>query len=77
VRLPEGFDDARGRRYLLQEFGIEVGGGLGPMAGKVWRIGLMGYGSSLSNVELCLTAIRAALAEQSISPPALAADASS
>jgi len=77
VRLPEGFDDARGRRYLLDEFGIEVGGGLGPMAGKVWRIGLMGYGSTLPNIELCLTAIRAALNEQGIAPPALVADASS
>jgi alanine-glyoxylate transaminase/serine-glyoxylate transaminase/serine-pyruvate transaminase len=77
VRLPEGFDDARGRRYLLEEFGIEVGGGLGPMAGKVWRIGLMGYGSTLPNIELCLTAIRAALDEQGIALPTLAADASS
>lgn len=64
VRLPDGFDDARGRRFLLEEFGIEVGGGLGPMAGKVWRIGLMGYGSQRANIELCLTAMRAALAEQ-------------
>lgn len=77
VRLPEGFDDARGRRYLLQEFGIEVGGGLGPMAGKVWRIGLMGYGSTQSNIELCLTAIRAALNEQGLAPTALAANPSS
>lgn len=76
VRLPEGFDDARGRSFLLNEFGIEVGGGLGPMAGKVWRIGLMGYGSTRSNVEQCLTAIRAALAEQSVTPPVLAPDAS-
>jgi alanine-glyoxylate transaminase / serine-glyoxylate transaminase / serine-pyruvate transaminase len=77
VRLPGGFDDARGRRYLLNEFSMEVGGGLGPMAGKVWRIGLMGYGSTLPNVELCLTAIRAALTEQGITPPALTANASS
>lgn len=77
VRLPEGFDDARGRHYLLQEFGIEVGGGLGPMAGKVWRIGLMGYGSTLPNIELCLTAIRAALTEQGFASTALAADTSS
>ncbi|MAW62034.1 MAG: alanine--glyoxylate aminotransferase [Planctomycetes bacterium] len=66
VRLPEGFDDARGRRFLLEEFGIEVGGGLGPMAGKVWRIGLMGHGCTRPNVELCLRGIEAALAEQGV-----------
>lgn len=72
VRLPDGFDDARGRRFLLEEFGIEVGGGLGPMAGKVWRIGLMGYGSQRSNVELCLRGIAAALDEQGVRIPAAA-----
>ncbi|MDQ2070063.1 pyridoxal-phosphate-dependent aminotransferase family protein [Natronospira bacteriovora] len=42
VRIPAGIDDAEGRRYLLEEHGIEVGAGLGPLAGKIWRIGLMG-----------------------------------
>ena len=52
--------------FLLEEFGIEVGGGLGPMAGKVWRIGLMGHGCTRPNVELCLRGIEAALAEQGV-----------
>jgi len=43
VRLPAGVDDGAGRKMLLEEFGIEVGGGLGEFKGKVWRIGLMGY----------------------------------
>jgi hypothetical protein len=45
VRLPEGVDDVAGRKRLLSEFGIEVGGGLGEFKGKAWRIGLMGYNS--------------------------------
>ena len=42
VRIPEGVEDAPTRARLLKEFGIEIGGGLGPLAGRVWRIGLMG-----------------------------------
>ena len=64
-----GLDDALGRRFLLEQFGIEVGGGLGPMAGKVWRIGLMGYGCQRANVELCLRGVAAAMAEQGLSVP--------
>ncbi len=45
VRLPGGVDDVAGRKLLLEEFGIEVGGGLGDLKGKAWRIGLMGYNS--------------------------------
>ena len=45
VRIPDGVDDAAGRKRLLAEFGIEVGGGLGEFKGKAWRIGLMGYNS--------------------------------
>lgn len=61
VRIPAGADDATVRRRLLNEYGIEIGGGLGPMAGKAWRIGLMGHGASLRNVDLVLTALRAVL----------------
>lgn len=50
VRVPEGVDEARARRRLLDDFGIEVGGGLGPFAGACWRIGLMGYTCSERNV---------------------------
>jgi alanine-glyoxylate transaminase/serine-glyoxylate transaminase/serine-pyruvate transaminase len=50
VRIPSGVDDLRVRRGLLNEFNIEIGGGLGPLKGKVWRIGLMGYSSTEENV---------------------------
>ena len=45
------------RRRLLEEYGIEIGGGLGVMAGKAWRIGLMGHGASVRNVDLLLAAL--------------------
>jgi alanine-glyoxylate transaminase / serine-glyoxylate transaminase / serine-pyruvate transaminase len=64
VQIPEGIDDARLRRDLLQRFGIEIGGGLGAFKGKVWRIGLMGYGSRAANVLLLLSALEQLLAEQ-------------
>lgn len=61
VRIPAGADDAKVRRRLLEEYGIEIGAGLGPMAGKAWRIGLMGYGATVRNVDLVLTALREVL----------------
>ncbi|MEX2185989.1 MAG: alanine--glyoxylate aminotransferase family protein [Pirellulales bacterium] len=64
VRVPEGIDDARVRGELLKRFGIEIGGGLGAFKGKVWRIGLMGYGSRPANVLLFLAALEQLLAEQ-------------
>ena len=57
VAIPDGITDANARRTLLHEFGIEIGGGLGPMAGNTWRIGLMGAASTQANVELCLAAL--------------------
>jgi alanine-glyoxylate transaminase/serine-glyoxylate transaminase/serine-pyruvate transaminase len=57
VRVPEGIDEAAVRRRLLDEFSIEIGAGLGPLAGKIWRVGLMGSGSTLANVLLFLTAL--------------------
>lgn len=57
IRIPEGADDAAVRRRLLEEYGIEIGAGLGPMAGKAWRIGLMGHGATLRNVDLVLAAL--------------------
>jgi alanine-glyoxylate transaminase/serine-glyoxylate transaminase/serine-pyruvate transaminase len=56
-----GIDEARVRRRLLDEFDIEIGGGLGVFKGKVWRIGLMGSGSSANNVLLLLGALERAL----------------
>ena len=61
VRVPPGVDEAAVRRQLLEEFGIEVGAGLGPLAGRIWRVGLMGSGSSLTNVLLFLSALQHAL----------------
>jgi alanine-glyoxylate transaminase / serine-glyoxylate transaminase / serine-pyruvate transaminase len=57
VRVPDGIDEAAVRRQLLDEFAIEIGAGLGPLAGRIWRVGLMGSGSTLANVLLFLTAL--------------------
>lgn len=57
VRVPDGIDDARVRARLLNDFNIEIGGGLGPLKGKIWRIGLMGSGSTRENVMLVLDAL--------------------
>jgi alanine-glyoxylate transaminase/serine-glyoxylate transaminase/serine-pyruvate transaminase len=57
VRVPDGIDEAAVRRRLLEDFSIEIGAGLGPLAGRIWRVGLMGSGSTLSNVMLLLTAL--------------------
>jgi alanine-glyoxylate transaminase/serine-glyoxylate transaminase/serine-pyruvate transaminase len=61
VRVPEGADDAAIRTRLLADYGIEIGAGLGVMAGKAWRIGLMGHGASIRNVDLLLAALRTLL----------------
>lgn len=66
VHIPEGIDDVVVRKALLERFGIEVGGGLGAYKGKVWRIGLMGYGSRKNNVLLLLSALEQLLAEQGL-----------
>src|SRR5215813_4952001 len=60
VSVPEGVDDARVRARLLEE-NIEIGGGLGPMKGKIWRVGLMGSGSTRENVGVVLAALHRAL----------------
>ena len=57
VTLPEGVDDAQVRGLLLNDYDLEIGAGLGAMAGKVWRIGLMGYASNTRNVLFCLGAL--------------------
>jgi len=64
VVIPEGVDDATVRARMLAESGIEIGGGLGSLAGKVWRVGLMGYSSREENVLACLEALESVLAEQ-------------
>ena len=64
IRSPEGIDEAAVRRYLLGQYDIEVSGGLGALAGKAWRIGLMGQNSTASNVLTFLSAFEDALAQQ-------------
>lgn len=66
VIIPEGVDDAALRAALLEEFDLEIGAGLGALAGKTWRIGLMGYGCNERNVLLCLNALEAILQRQGI-----------
>ncbi len=58
VMIPDGVDDATVRGRLLRDYGIEIQGGLGPLAGKVWRIGLMGYSCSERNVHYVIAALR-------------------
>jgi len=73
VRVPEGTDEAAARKLLLAEHGIEIGGGLGPLAGKVWRIGLMGESARQESVLAVLGALEQALARQGRAPRAGAA----
>ncbi|MCF8260635.1 MAG: alanine--glyoxylate aminotransferase family protein [Melioribacteraceae bacterium] len=58
ISIPEGVDDAEVRSKLLSDYSLEIGAGLGSLAGKVWRIGLMGYSSNKSNIEFCISALR-------------------
>jgi alanine-glyoxylate transaminase/serine-glyoxylate transaminase/serine-pyruvate transaminase len=62
VRVPDGVDEASVRRLLLQTFNLEIGAGLGPLAGKIWRVGLMGASSTPQTVLLFLGALETALA---------------
>ena len=64
VRLPAGVDDAAIRKELLNNYGLEIGGGLGALAGKAWRIGLMGYAARKDNVVGCISALGEALHKQ-------------
>ena len=57
VSFPQQIDEAAARRALLAKYGLEIGAGLGALAGKVWRIGLMGYASNRKNVNLCVSAL--------------------
>jgi alanine-glyoxylate transaminase / serine-glyoxylate transaminase / serine-pyruvate transaminase len=64
VRIPDGVNDARLRTALLNEFNLEIGGGLGLLKGKIWRIGLMGHSSTESNVLLLLHALEKTLGRE-------------
>jgi alanine-glyoxylate transaminase/serine-glyoxylate transaminase/serine-pyruvate transaminase len=61
VAVPSGFDEAEVRKQLLEKYNIEIGAGLGELAGKIWRIGLMGYTSSEENVNTFVSAIKGIL----------------
>ncbi|MGI2048856.1 pyridoxal-phosphate-dependent aminotransferase family protein [Shewanella oncorhynchi] len=61
VYIPAGVDDAAVRTRLLKDYNLEIGAGLGALAGKAWRIGLMGFGARRENVALCLKALEEVL----------------
>ena len=63
VTIPEGVDDAKVRSRLLKEYNLEIGAGLGALAGKVWRIGLMGHSSRAENILLCIGALESVLGD--------------
>ncbi len=66
VLCPEGVDEAKVRRTLLTDFILEIGAGLGPLAGKIWRFGLMGYSCRPDNVMLCLSALGSVLSDMGL-----------
>jgi alanine-glyoxylate transaminase/serine-glyoxylate transaminase/serine-pyruvate transaminase len=70
VRIPAGVEDRKLRQQLLDEFHIEIAGGFGPVKGKIWRVGLMGYSSQNNNVLLFLAALEKALLDQGHGVPA-------
>ena len=58
IKLPDGIDDGAVRGKLINDYGIEISAGLGPFAGKLWRIGVMGEGARPENAERVLSAIK-------------------
>lgn len=64
VCIPDGVNDLEVRKQLLDQYGIEIGGGLGDLKGKIWRIGLMGYNAKQTNVALILSALEQVLVDQ-------------
>ncbi len=61
IKVPDGIDEAKVRKDLLDNFNLEIGAGLGELAGKVWRIGLMGYNSNENMVDYCVDSLKKAL----------------
>jgi len=64
VMVPDGIDELRVRRELIQDFGLEIGAAFGPLEGRIWRIGTMGHSAQRRNVLLCLSALERVLARQ-------------
>ncbi|HYT53429.1 MAG TPA: alanine--glyoxylate aminotransferase family protein [Verrucomicrobiae bacterium] len=58
IKIPAGVDDAKVRQRLYDDFNIEIGAGLGPLKGKIWRVGLMGHGARVENVEILAKALK-------------------
>ena len=67
ICVPEGIDEAKVRARMLASYGVEIGAGLGPLKGRVWRIGLMGASATPWHVRICLTALVQALAAEGFS----------
>jgi aspartate aminotransferase-like enzyme len=70
INIPDGVDGVQVRSRLLNEFGIEISGGLGELKAKIWRVGLMGYSSQRGNVLLFLDALERILLDQGMKLPA-------
>ena len=64
VYIPDGIDDGKTRNLLLNDFNLEIGAGLGELAGKTWRIGLMGHSSTRRNILTCLASLETVMAKQ-------------
>ena len=62
IKIPAGVDDAKVRTTLLNQYNIEIGAGLGPLAGKIWRVGLMGEGARPEHVDRFLASLKEAMA---------------
>ncbi len=70
VVVPDGVDELRVRRRLVEDFGIEIGAAFGPLQGRIWRIGTMGYSARRQNVLLCLAALESVLRREGFPLPA-------
>jgi (S)-ureidoglycine-glyoxylate aminotransferase len=70
VLVPDGVDELRVRRRLVEDFGIEIGAAFGQLQGKIWRIGTMGYAATRQNILLCLVALEHALRGEGWRAPA-------
>jgi alanine-glyoxylate transaminase/serine-glyoxylate transaminase/serine-pyruvate transaminase len=64
INVPAGVNEAEVRSRLLKEYDLEIGAGLGSLAGRIWRIGLMGYASNLKNIWYCLNALKAVVSSK-------------
>ena len=70
VVVPDGVDELRVRRRLVEDFGIEIGAAFGPLQGRIWRIGTMGYSAQRQHVLLCLAALESVLRREGFPAPA-------